>query len=70
MTKKMNYWFVVVLVVLSTVAFAILLHHFLISGRIADLNDLLHHETFFVLTIGVIGGLIIAAIPLGMIKKR
>lgn len=56
-----NYWFMVLVAFMLIVAGSILVHHFLICGRLFDVGDFLHHEVFFVLIMGVTGGLGIAA---------
>lgn len=60
MTKKSSvYLAYVIIVLLATVAFGILLHHFLICGRWYDVSDFLHHEVFLVLVLGTIAGILI-----------
>jgi len=64
-----NYWFTVLVAFLLLVGVSILVHHFLISGRLFDIGDFLHHETFLVLILGITGGLGIAAYSLVWRKK-
>lgn len=59
----------VCIILLLTVGVSILIHHFLICGRLFDIGDFLHHETFLVLILGVTGGLGIAAYSLTWRKK-
>lgn len=54
-----NFWFTMVVVLLLTVGVAILVHHFLICGRLFDINDFLHHEVFLVLVLAFTGGLMV-----------
>ena len=60
-----NYWFIVFVIFLLLVGTSILIHHFLICGRLFDIGDFMHHEVFFVLIIGITGGLIIYSHSVG-----
>jgi hypothetical protein len=43
-------------------ALAISLHHFVISGKLFDLDDMLHHEFFLALFLGAGVGIIVQTI--------
>lgn len=64
-----NYWFMVLISFMLITAGAIILHHFLICGRLYDAEDFLHHEVFFVLLIGITFGLGLAAYSTKRRKK-
>jgi hypothetical protein len=64
---KRNYWFTILVILLLTVGVAILVHHFLVCGRLFDVGDFMHHEVFLVIILAFTGGLMVYSYSL---KRR